>query len=107
MKMIEEWPEEELAKFSYIKGRIGWRGLKASEYTNDGPFLIAGNHIKNGRVNWSTCDHINMFRYDESWEIALKEKDIILTKDGTIGRVALIDSLPGPATINRACSIIQ
>lgn len=105
--MSEKWPEEELGKHAYIKGRIGWRGLKASEYKSDGPFLIAGNHIKNGQVEWSDCDHINMSRYNESWEIALKEKDIILTKDGTIGRVAIIKSLPGPATINSTMMLVR
>ncbi len=105
--MNDNWTEEQLGKNAYIKGRIGWRGLKASEYKNDGPFLIAGNHIKNGRVDWSLCDHINIHRYNESWEIALQEKDIILTKDGTIGRIAIIDTLPGPSTINSTMMLIR
>jgi len=103
----ENWPESQLGKHAYIKGRIGWRGLKASEYTNDGPFLIAGNHLNNGRVNWTVCDHITKYRYDESWEIALKKDDIILTKDGTIGRVAIVDYLPGPATINSTMMLVR
>lgn len=96
-----------LGDFAYIKGRIGWRGLKADEYTNDGPFLIAGNHIQNGQIDWPNCDHISMHRYNESWEIALKEKDIILTKDGTIGRVAIIKGLPGLATINSTMMLVR
>ncbi|MBD2503845.1 restriction endonuclease subunit S [Anabaena azotica] len=101
------WQEEKLGKYAYIKGRIGWRGLKASEYTEDGPYLIAGNHITAGQINWSACDHISMRRYLESREIALEEGDIILTKDGTIGRVAIIDKLPGLATINSTMMLIR
>ncbi|MEH2091644.1 restriction endonuclease subunit S [Nostoc sp.] len=101
------WQEEKLGKYAYIKGRIGWRGLKASEYTHDGAYLIAGNHIIAGQVNWSDCDHISMRRYLESREIALEEGDIILTKDGTIGRVAIIDKLPGLATINSTMMLIR
>ncbi len=94
------WTESRLGDDAYIKARIGWRGLSSKEYTNDGPFLIAGNHIQAGKVNWNECDHISMQRYRESWEIALEEQDVILTKDGTIGRAAIVDALPGPATIN-------
>ncbi|WP_422665707.1 hypothetical protein ACOWPH_08205 [Anabaena sp. PCC 7938] len=101
------WYEEKLGKYAYIKGRIGWRGLKASEYTEDGPYLIAGHHIAAGQVKWSACDHVSMPRYLESREIALEEGDIILTKDGTIGRVAIIDNLPGLATINSTMMLIR
>ena len=103
----DSWQEQKLGKYAYIKGRIGWRGLKASEYTKGGPYLIAGNHIANGKVNWSDCDHISLHRYKESLEIALKEKDIILTKDGTIGRIAFINKLPGLATINSTMMLVR
>jgi type I restriction enzyme S subunit len=101
------WPIGRLGDHAYIKGRIGWRGLKSSEYTDDGPYLIAGNHLRAGRVDWTTCDHISMYRYDESLEIALQEGDVILTKDGTIGRVAIIDKLPGLATINSTMMLVR
>ncbi len=63
-----------LGEYSYIKGRIGWRGLAASEYIEDGPYLIAGNHIKSPKIMWNKCDHISEFRYNESPEIKLKPK---------------------------------
>ncbi|MCD5971516.1 restriction endonuclease subunit S [Pseudomonas quasicaspiana] len=105
--MSELWQTDHLGKYCYIKARIGWRGLSASEYTESGPYLIAGKHVENGVIDWATCDHISEVRYRESWEIALSEGDIILTKDGTIGRVARIDSLPGKATINGTMMLIR
>lgn len=105
--MFELWQTDHLGKYCYIKARIGWRGLSASEYTESGPYLIAGKHVENGVIDWDTCDHISEIRYRESWEIALSEGDVILTKDGTIGRVARIDSLPGKATINGTMMLIR
>jgi type I restriction enzyme S subunit len=105
--MSEYWQVEPLGKYCYIKARIGWRGLAASEYTESGPFLIAGKHIESGRIDWDAADHISEFRYRESSEIALMEGDVILSKDGTIGRAARIDSLPGKATINGTMMLVR
>lgn len=105
--MSEYWRTEPLGKYCYIKARIGWRGLAASEYTECGPFLIAGKHIEGGRIDWDAADHISDFRYQESSEIALAVGDLVLSKDGTIGRVARIDSLPGRATINGTMMLVR
>ena len=105
--MSEQWLTETLGKYCYIKARIGWRGLSSSEYTESGPYLIAGKHLERGVIEWESCDHISDFRYQESWEIALSEGDVILTKDGTIGRVARVDQLPGKATINGTMMLLR
>jgi len=90
-----------------IRGRIGWKGLKASEYTEEGPYLIAAKHIIGSNIDWHGADHLSIERYEESPEIILQEGDTILSKDGTIGRVAYIDSLPGPTTINSTMMLIR
>lgn len=105
--MFEPWPIEQLGNRCYVKARIGWRGLTSSEYKNEGPFLIAGKHVRNGQIDWTSCDHITDKRYRESMEIALAAGDVILTKDGTIGRVARIDHLPGPATLNGTMMLLR
>ena len=106
-ELPEDWNVVRLGDYAYIKARIGWRALSSKEYTEKGPYLIAGNHIENGRVIWDRCQHITEERYDESHEIILNERDIIISKDGTIGRVAYIDSLPGKATINGTMMLIR
>lgn len=98
---------EKLGNVCYIKARIGWRGLSSAEYTENGPFLIAGQHIRNGQIDWDKCDHISEKRYYESHEIILQSGDVIITKDGTIGRVARVDELPGDATINGTMMLIR
>lgn len=105
--MSEERQTERLGDICYIKARIGWRGLASSEYTEDGPYLIAGQHIRGGQITWDRCDHITEQRYLESYEIILRDGDVIITKDGTIGRVARIDHLPGDATINGTMMLVR
>lgn len=105
--MSELITPEKLGDICYIKARIGWRGLSSSEYTEDGPYLIAGQHIRNGQIAWDKCDHISEQRYLESHEIILRSGDVIITKDGTIGRVARVDDLPGDATINGTMMLIR
>ena len=101
------WKRELLGNHAEIRARIGWRGLSADEYVDRGPFLIAGKHIVSGSVDWDACDHLTEYRYRESPEIALQVGDVILSKDGTIGRVARIDSLPGPATLNGTMMLVR
>lgn len=105
--MSEARQSERLGRICYIKARIGWRGLSSSEYMEEGPFLIAGQHIKSGQIAWDKCDHISEQRYQESHEIILRSGDVILTKDGTIGRVARVDELPGDATINGTMMLVR
>ncbi|MDE0498448.1 MAG: restriction endonuclease subunit S [Acidimicrobiaceae bacterium] len=104
---MAEWKQERLGDHAQIRARIGWRGLSASEYVNSGPFLVAGKHIESGSVDWARCDHLTIDRYRESPEIALRIGDVIVTKDGTIGRTARIDTLPGPATLNGTMMLVR
>jgi type I restriction enzyme, S subunit len=101
------WAREPLGKHADIRARIGWRGLSSAEYQREGPLLIAGQHINNGRVTWDQCDPVSDKRYEESHEIALRAGDVIISKDGTIGRVARIDDLPSQATLNGTMMLVR
>lgn len=101
------WRMVKLKDHGNINVRIGWKNLKQSEYTKSGPYLISGKHIKDGKINWDICDHISMERYDESPEIALKENDIIFSKDGTLGNPVIIRHLKKKATINATMMLIR
>jgi type I restriction enzyme, S subunit len=102
-----DWSEVALGEHAYVKARIGWRGLSSNEYTESGAYLIAGTHIKGARIEWEKCDHIDEFRYEESPEIQLKEHDVVISKDGTIGRLGYVENMPGPATINGTMMLIR
>lgn len=103
-----EWRERRLGDIAIIKGRLGWKGLKNEEYIENGyAYLVAGKHIKNGIINWSSTDQINKHRYDESPDIALEQNDIIFSKDGSLGNPALIKSMNKPATINGTMMLVR
>lgn len=104
---MAKWQREHLGNHAQIRARIGWRGLSSDEYVDSGPFLIAGKHIISGSIDWDSCDHLTEHRYQESLEIALESGDVIVSKDGTIGRVARIDYLPGPATLNGTMMLVR
>ena len=103
----DDWEQRKLGEVSYIKGRIGWKSLKQSEYVEEGPALIASKHISNGKINWNSVDHIPDWRYEESPEIMLEPNDIIFSKEGSIGNPAVITLLPNKATINSTMMLVR
>ena len=102
------WKINRLIFSAYIRARLGWKGLKADEYTSEGhPFLSAVN-IQNDKLVWEDLNFINDNRYDESPEIKLKLGDLLLVKDGAgIGKCAIVNQLPyGTATTNSSLGVI-
>ncbi|ARO00133.1 hypothetical protein BIZ31_03835 [Lactiplantibacillus plantarum] len=69
--------------------------------------MIAGRHIVNGEIDWGKVDHIPEWRYQESPEIALKNNDVIFSKDGSLGNPALIHGLKDEATINSTMMLVR
>ncbi len=102
------WAKIVLDKYVNIAARIGWRGLKKEEYLLSGSLLIAVKDIReNGSINYDVTDHLSEFRYNESPEIQLKGQDILVSKDGTIGRIGLVEALPQQATVNSSILVVR
>ena len=85
---------------STLKGRIGWQGLTSEEYTNEGAYLITGTDFEKGSINWDTCVHVPMRRWEEARDIQIENGDLLITKDGTIGKVAIVKNMPGKTSLN-------
>jgi type I restriction enzyme S subunit len=103
----KKWVYGRIKYNTYLKGRIGWQGLKSEEFTDVGPNLVTGINFANDTVNWDSCYHITDERYNEAPEIQLQNDDLIMTKDGTIGKVAYINGLPGRASLNSHLLLIR
>ena len=91
-----------------LKGRIGWQGLTTADYIEEGPYLITGvdfNESK-GSINWESCVHISEERYEEAPEIHVLPNDLLITKDGTIGKLAII-SENREASLNSGVMLIR
>ncbi len=104
----EEWSVEILENSTDLFARIGWQGLTTNEYRSDGEhFLVTGTDFEKGYVDWDNCVFVDKFRYDQDQKIQLKNDDILLTKDGTIGKVAFVRGLKKPATLNSGVFVLR
>jgi type I restriction enzyme S subunit len=111
IEWIEEIPENwdivKLKYYSYMKGRIGWQGLGSSDFIDEGPYCVTGTDFINGKVNWETCYHVSEERYEMDKFIQIQVGDLLITKDGTIGKLAKITELPDKACLNSHLLIIR
>lgn len=97
-----------LGEYLYIKGRIGWKGLKKNEYLQHSDYrIINGESLTDDGIDWSKAGYITKERYDESPEIMLQEGDILVSKDGTIGKIGYITSLDTPTTVASGIFVIR
>jgi|688.fasta_scaffold218213_2 type I restriction enzyme S subunit len=97
----EHWEVIRIKFSTYVKGRVGWHGLNSKEFLYEGDFyLVTGTDFKNRTVNWESCYRITEERYEEDPYIHLQEKDILITKDGTIGKVVQVKNIPYKASVN-------
>ncbi|TSH98996.1 hypothetical protein FOZ76_01085 [Verticiella sediminum] len=103
-----EWVTQKLGNDAILKARIGWQGLTTAEYLDDGDyFLVAGTDFLNGRIDWRNCHFVTQHRYSQDPFIQVRPRDVLVTKDGTIGKVALIDAMEKPAALNSGVFVIR
>ena len=100
--------KESIANLCYVKARIGWQGLTKKEYLSNGEYyLITGVDFKNEKIDFKNCFYVTKERYNQDENIKVKINDILLTKDGTIGKVATVDKLEKPATLNSGVFVLR
>ncbi len=103
------WVVERLGNHLYIKGRIGWKGLKKSEYLkeSEGYSIVNGSDFINEQIDSQKCGWITKDRFDDSPEIQLKINDILITKDGTIGKLAFVDKISNPTSVASGIFVVR
>lgn len=107
--MKKGWQTKQLGELAELKGRIGWRGLTAKEYTKEGPLFLSVHSLNYGDyVDFRDAFHISEERYVESPEIMLHPNDVLICKDGAgIGKLGILGELPDRATINSSLLLIR
>ena len=103
----EEWQISKIKFTTQLNGRIGWQGLTSAEYKEEGPYLITGTDFQNGTINFETAVHIDEKRWSEASQIQVENGDLLITKDGTVGKVAIISGLDDKASLNSGVLRIQ
>ncbi|MFR4688699.1 MAG: restriction endonuclease subunit S [Coprococcus sp.] len=97
----DAWEQRKLSELASMHARIGWQNLRTSEFLDVGDYmLITGTDFEDGKVNYSTCHYVEKERYDQDKNIQIKNGSILITKDGTLGKVAYVEGLSMPATLN-------
>lgn len=97
----EEWEQRKLSEIATMHARIGWQNLRTSEFLDSGDYmLITGTDFDDGAINYSACHYVERERYEQDKHIQIKNGSILITKDGTLGKVAYVQGLSKPATLN-------
>lgn len=103
-----EWTTVSFNQVITPKARIGWQGLKKHEYLRSGySYLIGGTDFSHGNVSLDNIWYVSKDRYDMDANIQVSENDVLVTKDGTIGKVALVPELGKPATLNSGVFVFR
>lgn len=75
--------------------------------TDEGPFMVTAKNVRNGRIDYASA----RFTSRDAFKNLLTDKsrpkvgDVLLTKDGTLGRVAVVDR-PG-ICINQSVALLR
>lgn len=104
------WEQRKLGDQMYIKSRIGWQRLTKDEYQTEGDYyLITGTDINEvtHTIDLNRSYYVSKERYEKDLNIQVIEGDIIVTKDGTIGKVAMVCGLDKPATLNSHLFVLR
>lgn len=97
----DPWEQRKLSEIATMHARIGWQNLRTSEFLDQGDYmLITGTDFDDGRINYSTCHYVEKERYNQDPHIQIQNGSILITKDGTLGKVAFVQGLELPATLN-------
>ena len=101
------WEVSRLGFEAWVRARLGWKGLKAEEYVDEGFVFLATPNIKGKDIDFENVNYIDKIRFDESPEIKIQVGDVLLAKDGsTLGTVNVVRVLPRPATVNSSIAVI-
>lgn len=103
-----EWKEVSFNDVITPKARIGWQGLKKYEYLHSGySYLIGGTNFFDGTISTNNIWFVSKERYAMDSNIQVSENDVLVTKDGTIGKVALVPKMMKPATLNSGVFVFR
>jgi type I restriction enzyme S subunit len=103
-----EYPDDWLSlPLGLLLSRVTYGFTNPMPTTDDGPFLLTANDIDDGAIQYGSARHTS----SEAFRTLLTDKsrprrdDILLTKDGSLGRVALFD---GASTcINQSVALLR
>jgi type I restriction enzyme S subunit len=106
----EHWEVQRLKEICKAFGRIGFRGYTTADLVDEGEgaITISPSNIKEDKMIFEKCSYLSWHKYDESPEIQINNKDILIVKTGsTYGKVGIVKNLPEKATINPQLLVLK
>ena len=107
--MHSQYPRVKFKELFTTHARIGWQKLTQKEFLDEGDYyLVTGWDIMPDKtVDFSQCKYVTKERYEQDPKLILSKGDVLLTKDGTLGKVAIIGDMDKPATLNGHIFVIR
>jgi type I restriction enzyme S subunit len=110
VEWLGEVPEHwEVKNIGLVTERITYGFTNPMPTEDEGPYMLTANDIENGRIRFETCRRTSKSAFME--ELTDKSRpvsgDILLTKDGTLGRVALYIEKDEAACINQSVALLR
>ena len=92
--------------YSFQK-RITYGFTNPMPTTPEGPFMLTANDIGHGEIRYTTARKTDQDAFDNDITEKSRPKrgDVLITKDGTLGRVAVFDGRP--ACINQSVALLR
>ena len=94
------------ARWDQITDWITYGFTRPMPHTNDGVPIITGKNVNQGKIIFETADRTPTASYRElNDKDRPKRGDILITKDGSIGRTAIVDT-DEPFCINQSVAVL-
>ena len=104
----KNWSVIRLKNSCELHGRIGWNGLRSDEFEEKSyAYLVTGQDFNSAEIDWSKCYQIREERYEEDPFIQLENGELLITKDGSIGKVAIVSNMDKPACLNSGIFVLR
>jgi type I restriction enzyme S subunit len=102
------WAVPLIKRTTYLKARVGWKGLTSEEFRDNAyAYLVTGSDFREKFVEWDKCYQVERDRYEDDPFIQLENGDLLITKDGTIGKLAIVSGLDRPACLNSGIFVVR
>lgn len=99
-------PNAETAPLANFCQRVTYGFTNPMPTTDNGPWMVTALNVRNGNIDYATARHTSASAYD-----ALTDKSrpsigaVLVTKDGTLGRVAVVDQ--PDVCVNQSVAVLE
>ena len=96
-----------IVDFQELTNRITYGFTRPMKHLNEGIPILTAKNVQNGFIDYEKVHYADIDEYNGLTDKSKPEKnDILITKDGSIGRTALLDA-DFPICINQSVALVK